>query len=115
VTTAAGEATLRTRIAERETEEPVDVRFTSPGPVDRVLHAAASPAAIYVLLVLGLAGLAFELTQPGFGFAGFAGLATGALGVFGLTVVPFSWLGLLLLVGGVGLMVADVVVRRLGV
>jgi len=115
VTTAAGEVTLRTRIAERETEEPVDVRFTSPGPVDRVLHAAASPAAIYVLLVLGLAGLAFELTQPGFGFAGFAGLATGALGVFGLTVVPFSWLGLLLLVGGIGLMVADVLVRRLGV
>ncbi|HET9723523.1 MAG TPA: NfeD family protein [Actinomycetota bacterium] len=115
VTTAAGEVTLHTRIAERETEEPVDVRFTSPGPVDRVLHAAASPAAIYVLLVLGLAGLAFELIQPGFGFAGFAGLASGALGVYGLTVVPFSWLGLLLLVGGVCLMVADVSVRRLGV
>lgn len=115
VTTAAGEVTLQTRIAERETEDPVDVRFTSPGPVDRVLHAAASPAAIYVLLVLALAGLAFELTQPGFGFAGFAGLAAGALGVYGLTVVPFSWIGLVLLVGGVGLMVADVLVRRLGV
>ena len=29
---------------------------------------------IYFLLVLGLACLAFELTQPGFGFAGFAGV-----------------------------------------
>ncbi len=115
VTTAVGEVTLRTRIAEQAGESPVDVRFTSPGPVDRVLHAAASPAAIYVLLVFGLAALAFELTQPGFGFAGFGGLAMVALGVFGLTVVPFSLLGLVLLVGGLALMTADVLVRKLGV
>lgn len=89
VGTAGGEVTLRTAIARAEGETPVDVRFTSPGPWDRVLHAAASPAAIYVLLVLGLAGLAFELTQPGFGFAGFAGLGMLALAVYGLTVVPF--------------------------
>jgi membrane-bound serine protease (ClpP class) len=114
VSTAEGEVTLQTRIALEEGETPVGVRFTSPGPVDRVLHAAASPAAIYVLLVLGLAALAFELTQPGFGFAGFAGLGMVALGVYGLTVVPFSWLGLLLLVGGVGLMTADVWLRKLG-
>lgn len=115
VGTAAGEVTLRTAIAREEGEPRVDVRFTSPGPWDRVLHAAASPAAIYVLLVLGLAALAFELTQPGFGFAGFAGVGMLALGTYGLTVVPFSWLGLGLLVGGVALMAADVLVRRLGV
>ena len=44
------------------------------GPVKRVEHAVASPSIIYVLLVLGLACLAFELTQPGFGFAGFVGV-----------------------------------------
>jgi len=114
VATSAGEVILHTRIAQREGETPVDVRFTSPGPIDRVLHAAASPAAIYVLIVFGLAALAFELTQPGFGFAGFSGLAMVALGVFGLTVVPFAWLGLALLVGGIALMTADVLMRRLG-
>lgn len=115
VATSEGEVTLRTRIAREETETPVNVRFTAPGPVARVLHAAASPAAIYVLLVLGFAGIAFELTQPGFGFAGFGGVAMAGLGVYGLTVVPFSFLGLGLLVGGIGLMAADVLVRRLGV
>lgn len=115
VLTGAGPVNLRTHIAREEGEAPVTVRFTSPGPVSKVLHAAASPAAIYVLLVLGLAALAFELTQPGFGFAGFAGLAMVALAIYGLTVVPFSWLGLALLVGGVGLLTADVLVRRLGV
>ena len=114
VSTADGDVTLRTEIAEEESQDPVNVRFTSLGPIDRVLHAAASPAAIYVLLVFGLAALAFEVTQPGFGFAGFSGLAMVALGIYGLAVVPFSWLGLLLLLGGVGIMTADVVVRRLG-
>lgn len=115
VRTAAGPVTLRTRIATAEGETPVEVRFTSPGPIARVLHAMASPAAIYLLLVLGLGALAFELTQPGFGFAGFSGIGMVALAVYGLAVVPFSWLGLALLVGGVALLVADVLVRRLGV
>ena len=114
VRTPEGEVTLRTRIARAEGEEPVNVRFVDLGPIDRVLHAATSPTWIFVLLVLGLAGLAFELTQPGFGFAGFAGAGMVALGIYGLTVVPFSWIGLGLLLLGIGLMTGDVLVRRLG-
>jgi membrane-bound serine protease (ClpP class) len=114
VRTPEGEVTLNTRIARAEGEEPVNVRFVDLGPIDRVLHAAASPTWIYVLLVLGLAGLAFELTQPGFGFAGFMGAGMIALGIYGLIVVPFSWLGLGLLLLGIGLMTVDVLVRRLG-
>jgi membrane-bound serine protease (ClpP class) len=114
VGTAAGPVVLHTRIATDEGEEPVGVRFTDLGPVDRVLHAAASPTWIYVLLVLGLAALAFEMTQPGFGFAGFAGLGMVGLAVYGLTVVPFSVLGLALVLIGLGAMTIDVRIRRLG-
>ena len=114
VETAGGTVTLRTRIAREAGEDPVRVEFVDLGPVDRILHAAASPTWIYVLLVLGLAGLAFELTQPGFGFAGFAAVAMLGLAGYGLSVVPFSWLGLALLVGGIGLMTLDVRLRRLG-
>ena len=112
--TTGGNVTLHTKIARSPSETPVDVRFTGLGPVDRVLHAMASPAAIYVLLVLGFAAIAFELTQPGFGFAGFSGIGMLALGVYGLTVVPSSWIGLGLLVLGIVGMAADVVLRRLG-
>jgi len=115
VQTAGGPVTLHTKIAQSPTEQPVEVRFTELGPFDRVLHAVASPAAIYLLLVLGLAALAFELTQAGFGFAGFAGLGMLALAVYGLTVVPASWPGIGLLVAGVVLLCADVLLRRLGV
>ena len=114
VGTADGQVTLATEIATSETEPRVTVRFTDLGPFDRVLHAAASPTWIYVLLVLGLAALAFEATQPGFGFAGFSGLGMLALAAYGLTVVPFSPLGLGLLLGGIGLLTLDVRLRRLG-
>jgi membrane-bound serine protease (ClpP class) len=64
--------------------------------------------------VLGLAALAFELTQPGFGFAGFAGIGMVALAAYGLTVVPFSALGLGVLLLGIGLLTLDVRMRKLG-
>jgi membrane-bound serine protease (ClpP class) len=115
VQTSGGPVTLHTKIAQSPAEQPVDVRFTELGPLDRVLHAVASPAAIYLLLVLGLAALAFELTQAGFGFAGFAGLGMLALAVYGLTVVPASWPGIGLLVAGVALLSTDVMLHRLGV
>jgi len=114
VTTSSGDVTLRTQIAQNASQAPVDVRFTDLGPVDRVLHAMASPSAIYLLLVFGFAALAFEITQPGFGFAGFSGIAMLALAAYGLTVVPFSWPGLVLLVAGVGLLTFDVLRRALG-
>src|SRR6185436_8023865 len=49
VGTAEGKVTLETKIATSEAEERVTVRFTELGPLDRVLHAAASPTWIYVL------------------------------------------------------------------
>jgi membrane-bound serine protease (ClpP class) len=117
VQTADGPVELRTRVATTEEEAragTVDIRFDNLGPVKRVAHAVASPTMIYVLLTMGLAALAFELTQPGFGFAGFSGLFLLVLAVYGMTVVPVSWPGFLLLLGGVGCMVLDVRLRRLG-
>jgi membrane-bound serine protease (ClpP class) len=110
--TADGPVTLAT---ENREGRPVEVRFRDLGPGRRVLHAVAAPTAIYVLLVLGLALLAFEATQPGFGFAGFSGLGMLGLAAYGLTIVPFAVVGLLLLLLGVGLQSADVALRRLGV
>jgi membrane-bound serine protease (ClpP class) len=120
VQTSAGPWTLSTRVAETDAEVQqgigVDIRFIEPGLVVRAQHAVATPTMVYLLLVLGLAGLAFELTQPGFGFAGFAGIFLVALGVYGATVaVPTSWLGAALLLAGIGAMVLDLRLRRLGV
>jgi membrane-bound serine protease (ClpP class) len=111
VQTAAGRVTLDTA---GSSGDQVLVRFHDLGPGKRVLHAVASPTWIYVLLALGLAAIAFELTQPGFGFAGFSGVGMLALGIYGLTVVPVFWPGILLMLTGIALMAGDVLVRRLG-
>jgi membrane-bound serine protease (ClpP class) len=116
VLTADGEVELRTRVATTEaeaSERTVEIRFEEPGVTTRVLHAVATPSMVYFLLVLGLAAIAFELTQPGFGFAGFSGIALMALALYGLTVaVPF-WPGFVLLLLGIGLLMFDVRLRSL--
>src|SRR6266516_1032724 len=87
VRTPAGDQLLETRIATNEqqaNERTVDISFENMGPIDRTLHAVASPSMIYFLVVIGLACLAFEITQPGFGFAGAAGVGMLGLGMFGL-------------------------------
>ena len=93
-------------------DRPVTVRFHEIGLTRRVLHAVGTPGAVYVLLVLGLWGLAFELTQPGFGMAGIAGVVFLVFAGYGLSVVPVNWLGLALIVAGAGLQGLDVVLRR---
>jgi membrane-bound serine protease (ClpP class) len=117
VRTPAGPVVLRTRVATtaaEASERTVDIRFEEPGVIGRVAHAVATPSMVYFLLVLGLAAIAFELTQPGFGFAGFSGVALMLLAVYGLTVAVPSWPGLGLLLLGIGLLVLDVRLRNLG-
>ncbi len=118
VQTPNGPVTLDTRIAtsEAEAEEgTVALRFDNLGPIQRIAHAISTPSMVYFLLVFGLAALAFEITQPGFGFAGFAGVGLLALAAYGLFVVPPTILGMALLLGGIALMTLDVRLRNLGV
>jgi membrane-bound serine protease (ClpP class) len=117
VFTPPGPVQLRTRVAttpEEARQGTIELRFNGLGPVKRVQHGVSTPSMIYFLLVLGLAAVAFETTQPGFGFAGFGGVGMLLLAAYGMTVVPVWWPGFFLLVGGVALMVADVRIRRLG-
>jgi membrane-bound serine protease (ClpP class) len=115
VETSAGPVTLQTKIAtQRGDVGEVTLRFHDLGPIRAVLHAVSNPSALYLLLLAALAALAFELTQPGFGFAGFSGLFLLALAGYSFSVVPVLPLGLALLLVGVGTMVLDVRLRRLG-
>jgi membrane-bound serine protease (ClpP class) len=108
VTTAAGEQTLSIRADE------VQVRFHSLGLVRRLLHAATTAPFIYLLLVVGLGMLLFELFQPGFGVAGIAGLITLGIGAFGLTVLPVTWWAVALVVLGLLLYAVDTAVAGFG-
>jgi membrane-bound serine protease (ClpP class) len=114
--TPSGPIVLHTHIAsdpQQVQQHTVSIVFDNMGPVKRVLHGVSSPSMVFFLLVLGLACVAFEFTQPGFGFAGFTGVGMLVLAVYGLTVVPPTWLWLGVMLGGIGLMTLDVRLRQL--
>jgi len=91
-----------------------DVRFRSLSLPGRILHASASPAFVYLLLVVGLGMLLFEVFQPGFGVAGFAGLVAVALGGVGLAVFPVTWWAVALVVLGMVLYAVDTAIAGFG-
>jgi len=112
VHTSSGNVVLRTL---NRPAQAVAVDFHEIGVGRRILHGVSTPGAVYVLLVLGVMGIAFELTQPALGVAGIAGGGALALAGYGLTVVPVHWVGIAVLLGGLLLLGLDVVVRRVAV
>jgi membrane-bound serine protease (ClpP class) len=94
--------------------DEVGVRFHSLGLVRRLLHAATTAPFIYLLLIVGLGMLLFEVFQPGFGVAGLAGLITTGIGVFGLTVLPVTWWAVALVVLGLILYAVDTAIAGFG-
>ena len=94
--------------------DEVEVRFHSLGLVRRLLHAATTGPFIYLLLVVGLGMLLFEVFQPGFGVAGLAGIITAAIGAFGLTVLPVTWWAVALVVLGLLLYAVDTAIAGFG-
>lgn len=91
-----------------------DVRFQNMGLGRRVLHAVASPALAYLLVIAGALALVFEIFQPGFGVSGISGIVLLLLGAYALTVLPVSPLGAALLVVGLVLLAVDLSLAGFG-
>lgn len=83
----------------RRVTEPVSVPVFSALPIqDQLFHTVASPAAAYLLLLIGLSLIVFELFTAGVGVAGLVGAGCLALSAYGLAVVPVRPVGLVLLI-----------------
>lgn len=73
-----------------------------------LLQILVNPNVAFLLLLLGLAGLAIELFSPGLIVPGAIGAVSLLLGLFGTAQLPFTLAGILLLVAGVSLIIAEV-------
>lgn len=93
----------------------VMIRFHKLDLLGRVLHAAAQPSITYLLLLLALVGIVFELFHPSTGPAGLAGLAALALALYGVVTLGGSWLGFALIVAGVAGFAVDLRFQSLGI
>ncbi len=83
------------------------IRFHKGDLLGRGLHASAQPSIVYLLLLLALVGIVFELFHPSTGPAGVSGLVALGLTVYGMVTLGGSWLGFALIVVGVALFALD--------
>jgi membrane-bound serine protease (ClpP class) len=78
------------------------------------LNVLVDPNVAVLLLMAGLLGLYVEFNQPGALVPGIAGAVCLILALVAMQILPFSWLGLLLLATGVGLLAAEAFVASYG-
>jgi len=84
-----------------------EVTDVKPGFFTRFLSTLIDPNIIGLLFLAGIAGLGFELFHPGVVIPGAFGAICMLTALFGFSVLPLSWAGLLLLLFGVALLVVD--------
>jgi membrane-bound serine protease (ClpP class) len=103
----SGKLTLATRAL-----ETVEVL---PDARHRLLSVIANPSFALILMMIGIYGLIFEFSSPGFGVPGTVGAICLLLAMFALQMLPVNYAGLALIVLGIGLMAAELLTPTFGV
>lgn len=81
----------------------------------RILSVVSHPNVAYILMTLGFLGLYFELANPGAILPGVIGVISLILAFFALQVLPVNYAGLLLILVGIGLLIAEAFTPSFGV
>jgi membrane-bound serine protease (ClpP class) len=99
VTTVAGERVLATAGAAALTVEP-DWKT-------RFLAVITDPSVALILMMLGVYGLFFEFSNPGFVLPGVVGAICLCIGLFALNMLPVNYAGLTLVLLGLAFLIAE--------
>jgi len=89
------------------------ISFT-PGWRDRVLGTISNPNIAYILMMIGLAGLYFELAHPGAILPGVIGAISLILAFFAFQTLPVNYAGLLLIALAIIFFIAEIKVASYG-
>jgi membrane-bound serine protease (ClpP class) len=84
------------------------------GLLTRILNVVVDPNVAMLLLMAGLLGLYVEFNQPGLILPGALGAGCLILALIAMQVLPFSWVGVLLLLVGAGLLIAEAFITSFG-
>ena len=106
VVTPRGELILRT--------EGAALQYVEMSLRQRLLSMLADPNVAYMLLMLGAAGLFFEISTPGVVLPGVIGGISLLLGLYALQLLPVNYAGLALIVLAIILFIAEIKVTSYG-
>lgn len=83
--------------------------------LQKIMSVIASPNICYLLFIAGIIGLGVELTHPGVMFPGVFGALSLILSFIAMSVLPINYGGLLLIVLGLILLIAEAFIPSFGV
>ncbi len=89
--------------------------YYRPGFRDRVLKTISDPNIAYILMMIGLAGLYFELSHPGAIFPGVIGAISLILAFFSFQTLPVNYAGLILIALAIIFFIAEIKVASYGI
>jgi membrane-bound serine protease (ClpP class) len=91
-----------------------EIVLLGPNAGDKLLSAIAHPNIAYLLMLLGIVGIYFELAHPGAILPGVLGGVSILLALFALSVLPVNYVGVLLILLAIGFFIAEVKVTSYG-
>ncbi len=92
----------------------ITIERLEPSWPNRILSIITDPNVAYILMLLGVYGLFFELANPGFVLPGVIGGICLLLALFAFQVLPVNFAGLALIGLGIAFMIAEVFVPSFG-
>jgi membrane-bound serine protease (ClpP class) len=91
-----------------------EIRKIEMTAITRFFNFLANPDVAVLLVMAGLLGLYIEFQQPGMILPGVAGLICLVIAAIAFQILPFSWIGLLLMLLGLALVATEVFVPAFG-
>ena len=101
--------------AQRLATADLEIATATPNWRVRLLAVITDPNVAYLLLLLGIYGLVFELANPGAVLPGVLGGVSFLVALFALNLLPINYAGAALLLVGIALMVAEAFIGSFGV
>jgi membrane-bound serine protease (ClpP class) len=99
VSVAGGERVLRT--------EGAAIVEAPPNWHERFLSVVTNPSIALLLMLIGIYGLVFEFSNPGYFLPGVAGAVCLLLGLYAMHLLPVNYAGLALVVLGIAFVIAE--------